>query len=198
MNRLKALTAAMLSAAMMVSVAACGTTDTADSGSGDSKTVTTGYDVSSIAKDDELAKLVEKAGGFDLIICGDGSADLYAKQTGVQLAAKLDVPYLSEVVSVEAADGKVVCKRMLASEIETVEVPLPAVIAVSPDVAQPRIAGMKQILAAGKKPQAVEAADAPAAATVETVAVKAPEQADRACKVFEDVNEFVAAVKAAL
>ena len=59
MNRLKALTAAMLSAAMMVSVAACGTTDTADSGSGDSKTATTGYDVSSIAKDDELAKLVE-------------------------------------------------------------------------------------------------------------------------------------------
>ena len=59
MNRLKALTAAMLSAAMMVSVAACGTTDTADSGSGDSKTATTGYDVSSVAKDDELAKLVE-------------------------------------------------------------------------------------------------------------------------------------------
>lgn len=155
-------------------------------------------DLDAFATAAELAKLVEKAGGFDLIICGDGSADLYAKQTGVQLAAKLDVPYLSEVVSVEAADGKVVCKRMLASEIETVEVPLPAVIAVSPDVVQPRIAGMKQILAAGKKPQAVEAADAPAAATVETVAVKAPEQADRACKVFEDVNEFVAAVKAAL
>ena len=98
----------------------------------------------------------------------------------------------------EAADGKVVCKRLLATEVETVEVPLPAVIAVSPDVAQPRIAGMKQILAAGKKPQTVEAADAPAAAAVETVAVKAPEQADRASKVFEDVNEFVAAVKAAL
>ena len=155
-------------------------------------------DLDAFATAAELAKLVEKAGGFDLIICGDGSADLYAKQTGVQLAAKLDVPYLSEVVSVEAADGKVVCKRLLATEVETVEVPLPAVIAVSPDVAQPRIAGMKQILAAGKKPQAVEAADAPAAAVVETVAVKAPEQADRACKVFEDVNEFVAAVKAAL
>ena len=125
-------------------------------------------DLDAFATAAELAKLVEKAGGFDLIICGDGSADLYAKQTGVQLAAKLDVPYLSEVVSV------------------------------SPDVAQPRIAGMKQILAAGKKPQTVEAADAPAAAAVETVAVKAPEQADRACKVFEDVNEFVAAVKAAL
>ena len=144
-------------------------------------------DLDAFATAAELAKLVEKAGGFDLIICGDGSADLYAKQTGVQLAAKLDVPYLSEVVSVEAADGKVVCKRLLATEVETVEVPLPAVIAVSPDVAQPRIAGMKQILAAGKKPQTVEAADAPAAAAVETVAVK-----------FEDVNEFVAAVKAAL
>ena len=86
----------------------------------------------------------------------------------------------------------------LAAEVETVEVPLPAVIAVSPDVALPRIAGMKDILAAGKKPQTVEAADAPAAAVVETVAVKAPEQADRKCQVLEDVDEFIAAVKAAL
>ena len=58
-TRIKAAMALTLSAAMLLSAAACGTTDTADSGSGDSKTATTGYDVSSIAKDDELAKLVE-------------------------------------------------------------------------------------------------------------------------------------------
>lgn len=155
-------------------------------------------DLDAFATAAELKKLVEKAGGFDLIVCGDGSADLYAKQTGVQLAAALDVPYLPEVIVVEAAGDKVVCKRQLATEVETVEVPLPAVIAVSPDVALPRIAGMKDILAAGKKPQTVEAADAPAAAVVETVAVKAPEQADRKCQTFEDVDEFIAAVKAAL
>lgn len=155
-------------------------------------------DLDAFATAAELAKLVEKAGGADLVICGDGSADLYAKQTGVQLAAKLDVPYLPEVISIEPADGKVVCKRQLADAVETVEVPLPAVVAVTPDVAQPRIAGMKQILAAGKKPQSVEAAEAPVAAVVETVAVKAPEQVDRACKVFEDADEFIAAVKAAL
>lgn len=155
-------------------------------------------DLDAFATAAELKKLVEAAGGFDLIICGDGSADLYAKQTGVQLAAALDAPYLSEVISVEPAEGKIVCKRQLADAIETVEVPLPAVISVTPDVAQPRIAGMKQILAAGKKPQTVETATDPAVATVQTVAVKAPEQADRACKLFEDAAEFAAAVKAAL
>ena len=155
-------------------------------------------DLDAFATAAELKKLVEKAGGFDLIVCGDGSADLYAKQTGVQLAAALDVPYLSEVISVEAAGEKVVCKRMLATEVETVEVPLPAVIAVSPEIAQAKPNSMKDILAAGKKPQLVEAAEDPAVAVVETVAIKAPAQADRACQLFEDVDEFVAAVKAAL
>ena len=155
-------------------------------------------DLDAFATAAELKKLVEKAGGFDLIVCGDGSADLYAKQTGVQLAAALDVPYLSEVISVEAAGEKIVCKRMLATEVETVEVPLPAVIAVTPEIAQAKPNSMKDILAAGKKPQLVEAAEDPAVAVVETVAIKAPAQADRACQLFEDVDEFVAAVKAAL
>ena len=53
----------------------------------------------------ELAKLAEAAGGFDAIVVGDGSADLYAKQTGVQLAATLDVPYVSAVVEAKAEGG---------------------------------------------------------------------------------------------
>ena len=155
-------------------------------------------DLDAFATAAELKKLVEKAGGADLVICGDGSADLYAKQTGVQLASALDVPYLSEVISIEAAENKVVCKRQLSDCVETVEVSLPAVVAVSPDIALPRIAGMKDILAAGKKPMSVETAKDVVCTQVETVAIKAPEQADRACKIFEDTDEFIAAVKAVL
>ena len=146
----------------------------------------------------ELAKLVAQAGDYDAILVGDGSADLYAKQTGVQLAAALGLPYVSGVVSAEAGDGKIAAKRLLETEIESVEVPTPCVIAIAPDFAEPRIAGMKDILAAGKKPMNVAAAEGAAAAATEEVAVKAPAQVDRKCQIFDDVNEFAAAVKAAL
>ncbi len=146
----------------------------------------------------ELAKLAEAAGAFDAIVVGDGSADLYAKQTGVQLAATLDVPYVSAVVEAKAEGGKIVAKRLLESEVETVEVPTPCVIAVTPDFAQARICGMKDILQAGKKPMNVAAAQAGVAAATEEVAVKAPEAVARKQQVFTDVDEFAAAVKAAL
>lgn len=58
-KKLRALTAAALSAAMLVSFAACGTSDATDKDSGASKTTTAGYDVSSVKKDAELATLVE-------------------------------------------------------------------------------------------------------------------------------------------
>lgn len=151
----------------------------------------------------ELAKLVGKAGDVDLIIVGDGSADLYAKQTGVQLAAALDVPYVSGVVSLAAADGKVACKRVLESVSEDVEVALPAVVSVSPDIAVPRICGMKDILSAGKKPQVVEPAADVLDASVEVVSILAPKQADRKRDVADAsesgaVEKFAAALKAAL
>lgn len=91
-------------------------------------------------------------GGFDLILCGDGSADEYAQQVDVQLAARLGVPSVNAVTAIKAEGDSMVVERTLEDVVEEVEVPLPAVIAVTPDVATPRIPGMKDILAAGKKP----------------------------------------------
>ena len=80
---------------------------------------------------------------------------------------------------------------------------LPAVVAVSPDVAVPRIPGMKDILAAGKKPMDVKAAPCVPAATIEVVSCAAPEAAERVCTVLEAsadgaIEQFAAALKAAL
>lgn len=162
-------------------------------------------DLDACATAAQLTALIDQAGAWDLVIVGDGSADLYARQTGVQLAAALDVPYLSGVISVECAEGKLVCKRLLESVLETVEVPLPAVVAISPDSVQPRICGMKDILAAGKKPQSVTGAQADALAcqTIETLEVRALEQADRKLEIFDvavdgDLGKFASAVKAVL
>ena len=143
-----------------------------------------------------------QACGYDVVICGDGSADNYAQQVDVQLAAALGVPSVNGVVKIEANGATITAERKLEDVVEVVEVPVPCVLAVSPDVALPRIPGMKDILKAGKKPMNVTAASDVAAAAVTTVEVKAPEAAERKLVVNEAsdeaIAEFAAALKAAL
>lgn len=151
----------------------------------------------------ELAKLAAKVGDYDLIVCGDGSADLYAQQTEVQLADALGLPVVTAVVKMELNGSTLVCDRMLETQLETVEVALPAVVSVVPDAALPRICGMKDILAAGKKPATIEGAEGAAEATVEVIEEIAPVQADRKLEMFDagtdgDIEKFAAAIKAAL
>ena len=96
-----------------------------------------------------LADLVAKAGEYDLILCGDGSADDYAQQVDVQLADALGLPVVTAVSAVSVEGAVATCDRMLETQLQTVQVDLPAVISVVPDIALPRIPGMKDILAAG-------------------------------------------------
>ena len=151
----------------------------------------------------ELAKLVAQIGDVDLVVCGDGSADNYAQQVDVQLAAKLGLPVVNGATKIEAGDGVVTVVRTLEDVVETVEVPLPAVVSVAPDVALPRIPGMKDILAAGKKPMNVFAAEGTFANSIEVVDCKAPKQADRKLEIIDAaddgaIEKFAAAIKAAL
>lgn len=160
-------------------------------------------DLDSSATAAQLAKLVEKAGDWDVIVVGDGSADDYAKQTGVQLVSLLDVPYVAGVTSLAADGDKLEMKRNLESEAEELEASLPIVVSVAPEIAEPRIAGMRDILKAGKKPQSVEGAQVEPKNDVETISIKAPKRADRKQEVFDasdsdGLDKFVAAVKAAL
>ena len=150
-----------------------------------------------------LADLVAKAGEYDLILCGDGSADDYAQQVDVQLAAKLGLPVVTAATKITAKDGALEVERTLEDVVEVVEVPLPAVVSVAPDIALPRIPGMKDILAAGKKPMNVAGADGAYESSIEVLSCKAPEQAERKLEVMdasEDgaIEKFAAALKAAL
>jgi len=150
-----------------------------------------------------LAEKIQGIGGFDVVFCGDGSADNYAQQVDVQLGAVLGVPSVNGVVKVEANGAAITTERKLEDVIEVVEVPTPCVLAVSPEVALPRIPGMKDILKAGKKPMDIGAAGDLAAASVKTVEVKAPEAAERKLDVKDAADDgaieaFAAAIKAAL
>ena len=136
-------------------------------------------------------------------MCGDGSADNYAQQVDVQLADALGLPVVTAVSAVSVEGAVATCDRMLETQLQTVQVDLPAVISVVPDIALPRIPVMKDILAAGKKPSSVNAASDVEAAVVDVVETKAPQQAERKMEMLDasvdgDLEKFAAALKAAL
>lgn len=118
--------------------------------------------------------------GFDLILCGDGSADLNAQQVSILMGEELQVPAINGVKKIlSIASDIIVVERELEDEIETLSIPLPAVIAVTSDINVPVIPSMKAILGAAKKPvQAWTAADIGLGdvAALSTQSIAAPKQ----------------------
>lgn len=152
----------------------------------------------------EMFKQTASNLGFDLIICGDGSGDLFAGQTGLRVGALLDIPAINcvnKIVSVDAT--KIVVQRELENEIEELEIALPALICVSTDINTPAIPGMKAILAAAKKPVNAMDSNFNLSGVVELKEVKAPKKKDRLKVIVEGdgddkIAEFAANFKKAL
>ena len=61
----------------------------------------------------------------DLVICGEGSSDLYAQQVGLILGSLLGYATVNGVNRIEPADGCVIVERVLENEVQTLEVTLP-------------------------------------------------------------------------
>jgi len=102
-----------------------------------------------------LARAIEKDGGADLILTGVQSDDLGTGATGVMLAEFLGWPHATVAIAVRAnPDAKTVevDRELEGGVIETVELPLPAVVTVQYGANQPRYASLKGIMAAKKKP----------------------------------------------
>jgi electron transfer flavoprotein beta subunit len=89
---------------------------------------------------------------FDLIICGEGSSDVYAQQVGPRLAVKLGIPCISFIQKFLIEDNQLIVERRMEDGIEVITAPLPALVTVLPDINVPRIPGVKDTLMAGKKP----------------------------------------------
>ena len=141
-----------------------------------------------------LARAIEKIGEYDLILCGEGSTDNYSGQTGPRLAEILDLPQITYVRELEAGEGKVKAVRNMEESFEVVEAELPALVTVADEINQPRLASLRDILKAGRKPvQELTAADLGFSedeeAAIKMVSNLAPEQ-DRKQVVFEgDLDE---------
>ncbi|MEG1561891.1 MAG: electron transfer flavoprotein [Raoultibacter sp.] len=130
-----------------------------------------------------LACALKEMPDVSLVLCGDGSSE-----TDVQLAEALGLPLVTAVSKITPEGNALLCERTLEEEIQVVRVNLPAVVSVVPDIAAPRIPGMKDILAAGKKPMHIESALCPADNTLISLSCAAPEQADRK----QDIRDFSA------
>lgn len=130
-----------------------------------------------------LAAAIKKMGNVDVVLCGEGSSDLYAQQVGPQLGQILGATTLNAVSKITANGDKLVVERALEDEVEVLEISLPAVLSVTTDINQPRIPGMKDILDAGKKPVTQwSPADIGAENTgrpTSSLSTLAPEQTDR-------------------
>jgi electron transfer flavoprotein beta subunit len=71
---------------------------------------------------------------------------------GPRLAEQLGIPSISYVNKVSLENGFLTAERKMEDGIEVVTVPLPVLITVSPQINTPRIPGLKDTLAASKKP----------------------------------------------
>ena len=102
-----------------------------------------------------LAEVIRQIGDVDLVVTGDSSVDVAAKMVPTVLAGELGWPAVAEVTAVSGTGvqaGALHVERAIPGGVQVLEVSGPAVLAASADAAVPRVPGMKEVLAAAKKP----------------------------------------------
>jgi electron transfer flavoprotein beta subunit len=98
-----------------------------------------------------LAKVLESESP-DIVLLGQQSDDGECYTIGAVVADHLKMPSLTQVIKMDAADGKLTCERQAEYGYDTVEVELPAVISVGDAINEPRYPSLKAIMGAKKKP----------------------------------------------
>jgi electron transfer flavoprotein beta subunit len=99
-----------------------------------------------------LAEVIRHVGDVDLVVTGDSSVDVAAKMVPTVLAGELGWPAVAEVTSITGQAGALRVERAIPGGVQVLEIAGPAVLAAAADAAVPRVPGMKDLLAAGKKP----------------------------------------------
>jgi electron transfer flavoprotein beta subunit len=99
-----------------------------------------------------LAAALERENA-DLVLFGQQSSDSDGAVLWASVAEKLRRPVISQVAELTLADGKVRGKRQTEFGYDVIEAPLPAVVAVSDAINEPRYPSLKGIMGAKSKPQ---------------------------------------------
>jgi electron transfer flavoprotein beta subunit len=89
----------------------------------------------------------------ELVLFGQQSADSDGAVLWAAVAERLQLPVISQVAELAVEAAKVRGKRQTEFGYDVIEAPLPAVVAVSDAVNEPRYPSLKGIMGAKKKPQ---------------------------------------------
>ncbi len=99
-----------------------------------------------------LAKALEREGA-DLILFGQQANDSDGAVLWAAVADRLRLPVVSQAAELTHADGTLTVKRQTEFGYDLIETPMPAVIAVSDAINEPRYPSLKGIMGAKSKPQ---------------------------------------------
>ncbi|MGN6391548.1 MAG: electron transfer flavoprotein subunit beta/FixA family protein [Gemmatimonadales bacterium] len=120
------------------------------------------------------------AGGYDLILFGRMATDTASGAVGPMVAELLGLPCVTSISHLELGDGQGTARRDLEGATETVRFPLPAVLSIDEGIARPRLATLKGIMAAKKKPlETKSAALGEVRLTIESMALPAERSGPR-------------------
>jgi electron transfer flavoprotein beta subunit len=128
-----------------------------------------------------LAAAIEREAP-ELVLFGQQSSDGDGAVLWAAVAERLARPMVSQVAELTIADGTLTGKRQTEFGYDVIQLPLPAVVAVSDAINEPRYPSLKGIMGAKTKPQetlsladvGVEAGRAGAAGSRTTVRAAAP------------------------
>src|SRR5207248_90129 len=105
-----------------------------------------------VATSAALGKALEREAA-DVVLFGQQGSDSDGAVLWAAVAERLRRPLISQVAELTVKDGSVTGKRQTEFGYDVIEAPLPAVVAVSDAINEPRYPSLKGIMGAKNKPQ---------------------------------------------
>jgi electron transfer flavoprotein beta subunit len=100
----------------------------------------------------QVLAAVVKSRPFDILFFGKMGVGMDQSQVPSMVAEILNLPQVTQIAKLEVGDGNVTAHREVEGATETVESPLPVVLAAEKGLNEPRYPSLKGIMAAKKKP----------------------------------------------
>src|SRR5262249_1294531 len=118
------------------------------------KALAMGADRVTLVTDDAApgSDLVATTGVLAAVLSGQGSADAAGAVVWAAVAGRLRRPLISQVAELRVEGNEVVGKRQTEFGYDVIAAPLPAVVAVSDAINEPRYPSLKGIMGAKSKP----------------------------------------------
>jgi electron transfer flavoprotein beta subunit len=98
-----------------------------------------------------LARVLAREGA-DLVLFGQQTSDGGGALLWAAVAERLQVPFVSQASSINLTEGAVDVMRETEVGVDLIRTPLPALVAVSDAINEPRYASLKGMMGAKKKP----------------------------------------------